>query len=419
MRLLSRALAMALSAVSVFALMGCTATVAGGGAKTVERGDTDGANVALLDTGNYPIAAGHPLSTAGSAAIGSALEAHRIAANVVGPWQIDATFRRPAGPLNLTTTGPLGDARSLAENKVLADPIPDVVAKHGFIAGFSSLRAASPTMLLINVVLRFPDADSADAAASEMADNVPFQDMTPRRMTIDRHPGAFATFYDGSGGTVIAISFGSYGGPYVLIQEIQILDRNDSAAAPALIAATLDKQEPLIDRFTPTDPTKLADLPKDPTGQQLAHTLWAPDNSAPYMGGVWDANAWLHFEDDPVKAADLFKSAGVEMVTQRMTTVYQTRDAAGAAHVAEQFAEDIRALDGVHPISGITGLPEARCFARSNVSVEPGEPLTVLRVNWPFKCVARADRYAFIAFSSNEKDVKQQIAAQYRILAGK
>jgi hypothetical protein len=36
-----------------------------------------------------------------------------------------------------------------------------------------------------------------------------------------------------------------------------------------------------------------------------------------------------------------------------------------------------------------------------------------------FKCVAHADRYTFIAYSDKEKDVKQQTAAQYRILAGK
>jgi hypothetical protein len=40
-------------------------------------------------------------------------------------------------------------------------------------------------------------------------------------------------------------------------------------------------------------------------------------------------------------------------------------------------------------------------------------------VMWPFKCIARVDRYVFTAFSDNEKDVKQQMAAQYRILAGK
>jgi hypothetical protein len=107
-----------------------------------------------------------------------------------------------------------------------------------------------------------------------------------------------------------------------------------------------------------------------------------------------------------------------------MTTVYQTRDTAGAAHVVEQFAADMRASDRVRPIAGITGLPGAQCFARSRGNAfdplnEPNPPLSWLRVKWPFKCVARADRYAFTAFSADEKDVKQQMAAQYRILAGK
>ena len=37
---------------------------------------------------------------------------------------------------------------------------------------------------------------------------------------------------------------------------------------------------------------------------------------------------------------------------------------------------------------------------------------------WHFKCIAQAGRYALTAFSDQEQDVKQQISAQYRILAG-
>jgi hypothetical protein len=76
------------------------------------------------------------------------------------------------------------------------------------------------------------------------------------------------------------------------------------------------------------------------------------------------------------------------------------------AHVVEQFVADMRASDGVHPITGITGLPGTQCFARPNAGElldEPNPPLSWLRVVWPFKCVARADRYAFAAFSENER----------------
>jgi hypothetical protein len=115
----------------------------------------------------------------------------------------------------------------------------------------------------------------------------------------------------------------------------------------------------------------------------LARTLWAPDNSAPFIAGVWEPTAWLHFEDDPIKAAALFNSAGVEAVSQRRTTVYQTRDAAGAAHVVEQFAADMHASDGVHSITGITGLPGAQCFAQPKAPAlleDPNPPLSLMRV---------------------------------------
>jgi hypothetical protein len=130
----------------------------------------------------------------------------------------------------------------------------------------------------------------------------------------------------------------------------------------------------------------------------------------------------MNFEDAPVKAATLFDVAGVEAVAQQRATVYQTHDAMGATALVKQFAANMRATDGAHQISGITGLPQAQCFARPNAAGlldEPNPPLSFLRVVWPFKCVARADRYTFTAFSDNETDVKQQMAARYRILAGK
>lgn len=413
--LLGRALGTAQAAVSALMVVGCTAMVAGTPVKATDRADADGAVVALLDTGTYPTAAGSPFGTAGRVN-GALMEAHRLGVDVAGPWQADPTFRQRGPVVDTTITGPFPEARLLAQNRVLPDPIADVAAAHGFIAGFSSMRTAGPTKALLNVVLRFPDVDSAGAAAREMSDKYP--DVNPRRVPLDGHPEAITTLDDIAGGDVIASSF-TPRGAFVLFQAVHISDRTETAAAPRLIALALDKQEPLIDRFKPTDPAKLADLPKDFTGHLLARTLWAPDNSGPFIVGVWEPTAWLHFEDDPIKAAGLFRSAGVDAVAQRMTTVYQARDTTGAAQVVDQLAADMRASDGVHPIAGITGLPRAQCFARTKTLSEPNPPPSWQRVVWPFKCVARADRYAFTAFSADEKDVKQQMAAQYRILAGK
>jgi hypothetical protein len=409
-----------LAAASVVALVGCSATVGGVAVKAPDRADADGAIVALLDTGDYPTTAGRPFGPAGNPGTGALLEAHRLAVNVVGPWQIDPSYQHVA-LMNTTSTSPLPEPKLLAQNNVLADPMPDVVAAHGYMTGFASFRRASAKKLLLNVVLRFPDVDSAGAAARDMADKFPHADAPPRPMPIERHPEAIAMRYDFPDGGVGAASFTPHG-PYVLVQQLQIEDRYDAGAAPVLIGLALDKQVPLIDQFRPTDTAKLIDLPRDPTGQLLARTLAAPDGSAPYMIGVWDPRAWLNFEDDPIKTATLFDVAGVEAVAQQRTTVYQAHDATGAEQLVKQFAADMRATEKAHQISGITGLPQAQCFARQNAADLLGEapwPLSFLRVAWPFKCVARADRYTFTAFSANETDVKQQMAAQYRILAGK
>ncbi|MBV8349820.1 MAG: hypothetical protein JOZ49_20555, partial [Mycolicibacterium sp.] len=73
------------------ALGGCAPTVVDGAAVTAaESGGSDGAVVALMDTGAYATAAGHPFGNAGKDTQGAAtLEAHRMAEHVVGPWQVD------------------------------------------------------------------------------------------------------------------------------------------------------------------------------------------------------------------------------------------------------------------------------------------------------------------------------------------
>jgi hypothetical protein len=128
---------------------------------------------------------------------------------------------------------------------------------------------------------------------------------------------------------------------------------------------------------------------------------------------VWKPTAWLHFEDDPVAAAASYAAAGVEVVAKGLTTVYQTNNAGGAARMVERFTTHLG--PSVKPIAGVPGLASAKCLTRQGVAPAP----TVHEMAARFSCMASADQYAFIAYSDTEKDVKQQIAAQYRILAGK
>jgi hypothetical protein len=405
----------------VWLLAGCTSTVAGVAVHAPAPADSDGAAVALLDTGSYPTTPNHPFGTAGSVSIGGFFEGQRIAEYVVGPWQVEETLRQ----LSPEVTSVMNDA-ALALG-FFNDSLPDIAKAHGLIAGFSSERSAEgpgPQRGLWNVVLRFPDPNAAAAASREMAATNPLAGGAPvRPVTIPSKPEAAASAYDVGGGAVIVQSFTAHG-PYVLYQsaEANANIRDTSFAerlAGVLVSNALGKQEVTIDRFVPTDPAKLVDLPKDPTGRLLARTLWAPDLHAPASSGVWQPIAALHFEDDPIKSAALFATSGVETVSQMLTKVYQTHNAQGAARVVERFAADTRTVRDVKPTTGVPGLPAATCFVRSTGWAPSTDPPTLRQFAWHFKCIARADRYAFIAYSDNEEDVKQQTAAQFRILAGK
>ncbi|MEZ0367140.1 hypothetical protein ACAG26_26030 [Mycobacterium sp. pUA109] len=403
--------------VTAVTLVGCTSTVTG--IPVQAPADPDAAIVALLDTGNYPIVARDPFGTAGSG--GSHFEAHRIAENVVGPWQVNVDLRQQPPLENLGFTAPI--ASFIPTSFDLPDPLPEIAVAHGFIAGFSSYRVTRgsfPHRELRNMVLRFPDPGSAAAAAGEMAGAVPQTREAPRRpLTLPDHPAAISSAYDDGGG--IAIDSFFVHGPYVFYESAAVTnDNNNESSASRLIDNALITQERLIDQFEPTDPAKLGDLPKDPTGSLLAHTLQAPGvGEAGLSDGAWRPTAWLHFEDDPVDAATLFRDAGVVWVTQLLTTVYQTPSSGASTRVADWVAKQMSGVPEVKPTAtGVPGYPSARCFTRTKGAAAKTAPVSMQRVAWHYKCVARIGRYAFTAFSDDEKDVKQQISAQYLILAG-
>jgi hypothetical protein len=397
-------------------LVGCTSTVGGVAVIGDQSTNTDGAVVALLDTGKYPTAAGHPVGTAGSPATGAVLEAQRMAEYVVGPWQVNAhpTQLREA---NFLATQAAPDIHLLKD--ALPQPVPDIASAHGVITAFiTSRKSGNPQvpLTLTNLVMRFPDPDAAGAAATEMAAKTGELTDPPRSpINIHNQPEAHASSYDYPGNQIVIDSFSAHGS-YVLYQNAQSNKNEFSDLEPQaaeLIAGVLISQKNLIGQFPATDPAKLVDLPLDPTGKLLARTLPTSDETATLLVGVWKPTAWLHFEDDPVAAAASYAAAGVEVVAKGLTTVYQTNNAGGAARMVERFTTHLG--PSVKPIAGVPGLASAKCLTRQGVAPAP----TVHEMAARFSCMASADQYAFIAYSDTEKDVKQQIAAQYRILAGK
>lgn len=411
-----------MAAAAVVMVGGCTSTTAGVAVKAPDRADVDGAVIALMDTGVYSVTPSRPPGNAGNDRGAQAiLEAQRMAIDVSGPWQLDAELHHRPGLLQTLVTAPSLSAGGMAEQNLFAPEVADVAGAHGFITGFSSMRVSGPAdpgqRALINSVLRFPDDAAAQAAATEMAGRTPV-DAPDHPLSLRDYPDAVVRALDYPDASTTVFSFAAHG-PYVLYQWAHTAGNGLFMHADQLVSGMLGAESRLIDRFVPTDQDKLAELPKDPSGELFAKTLVGPDNKAPVIVGVWDPAAWVHFEDNPLSATALFRQAGVDAVGQRLTTVYETRTADGAARVADSLATETAGASDIEPIDGIRGLPTAKCFSRTRDNLPPDATMSLVRIHWHYKCVGRAGRYAFTAVSDHPDDVKQQMAAQYRILVGK
>lgn len=370
----------------------------------------------LLGTGNLPTKPAPPLGAAGSPLEGSLVEARRMANNVVGPWEVDTSLVAPS-PLRAMV---LKDAAAVA--LIEPNPVAAAAQAHNFINGFASDRQGRDQQRLMNAVLRFADPPSAAAAAADMAKAATIQQSNPTQpfptVTIPAHPDALASaysysFYSPDQHPIMVLSYTSHGA-YVLCQTAQAGQIDD---ATALIAKTLDMQEPLIDQFSPTDPTKFAGMSADPTGL-LARTMpvptWPePKDFAPANPkvGIYQPHAALHFQDNPLSAAAAFSAAGVQAMSYNQTILYQARDPAAAAQLAIDLANSVLQLQpAAQTINGVDFMPASQCVQ------SPGpEGSGQLQ----YYCYAPADIFTIEAHAAQAGGARQQTAAQYKMLLAK
>lgn len=425
------------------ALVSCTSII--DGRAVTAPGSQNEAVVSAMDTGSYSITAGAPPGDAGSdRAAQSVAEAQRMAPFVVGPWDVDNSLVNQDFLASVTLAFATNLNAALAYPAIggpeWTEPIVRAATAHGYVTGLISGRTQKDDdiLRLQNAVLRFPDPASAADAAREMAATTPPGELklvstvpelasTSKTLTSPWQPANCTEFDSAQLGfaasamldnRAVLRTFTAHG-PFVLYQFII---RSSVVDACGVATRTLLAQQPLIDRYVPTEPAKMSGLPIDPSGHLWARTLWeSGDSHTPWSAGVWEPSAWLHFADqDPVKMAALFTATGVKWVSQRLTTVYEARDTAGAGHLADQLSADTRALPTVAPTSsGVAGLRTANCFTRGNWYAMTSDLIKANEhVWWHFSCIAHADHYALVSYSNQEQDAKQQISAQYRILAG-
>jgi hypothetical protein len=227
-----------------------------------------------------------------------------------------------------------------------------------------------------------------------------------RPVAIPRHDGVSGALLTRDDGTQVIqeLIVASAHGPYVLVQDVQTTQGQERAAE--LAAKTLDLQAPLIDKFQPTDPAKFSTLPLDPTGL-VDRTVPLKASQATTMSNAsFDAAGALQLEDDPELAASAFTDAGVDVVSNGQTMVYQTKDADSAQRLAQALSDDTEKSPGSQPAPAVAGLPQSRCVQ----IIDSGGLVT------RYWCIATVDRYAFKAIAREYDNAAQQLAAQYRVL---
>lgn len=320
---------------------------------------------------------------------------------VTGPWDVDPTLTGAYGAGATPFANPKGFAN------VVSKEVADKVKAHNFVNGFVSARQVEGQTILVNAVLRFATAEDAAAAANDMVEAArTMKVLTPpvEDATIPDHPETQATRYvvteRDTGRRWSNVHAFTAHGPYVLVQTAESTDGFDKAVE--LAAKTVTAQAPLIDQFQATDPAKLADLPRDPSGL-LARTLPAQDNIAfGILTGTYGRHGILHFQGNPVSSATLFDQTGMDTAVIGLTTVYQARDAAGAAQITQAFAQETGA--GGQPADPVQGLDSSKCVKLASSG---------------FYCTAEADRYALEANATQLPAAHQQLAAQSEMVQAK
>jgi hypothetical protein len=369
-----------------------------------------------LDPGKYPTSPLPPLGAAGSDQAGRLVEGRRMADYVVGPWQTDPALSAPGSTSAATVITAFEQL-----SKVVWTPIMGGAFDLPFVVGFSSERQSpgpNPQMSLRNAVLRFANPASAASAAQGMqarAMSMPrLPSATPivtepeRAIPVPGHPDAAAallTFQDGAQ-TVRELSVFTAHGPYLLVQVARCAGGPDCEAP--LAARTIDRQIPLIDTFAPTDANQFAALPLDPTGL-VARTLPLPaDQTTPMSGAAYQTAGALHLEDDPVRVGPALAAAGVDFASVNLATLYQAKDPASAQTLADAYSDIAAKTPAAQAASPVPGLPQSRC---TRVAGSSG----LVPHYW---CVAAAGRYTIKTIARQLDSAHQQMAAQYRILAG-
>jgi hypothetical protein len=375
-------------------------------------------DVSTLDTGKY-LTLPRRLGQVASEEEGRMAEAIRMAEAVADPTTVDPTLVEQVDFSPLITPADVASNISMTGQAVVAP----VLAKYGMVSGrllmanntkvdpSSSQGPEQDVKTVLIMLVRFPDAAAAKNAAVEMdaADFAVSPDNVP--VPVTKYPAAHGHWRPTNPTMASTLAHNDF--------VIHVLVANPTPNLETLtgmVEKTFDSEIAALDRFQPTPVDRIAKLPKDPDGL-LGRLVDLTPGTEPALStsvASYGPNGARQVQNEREITDRAYENAGVDRAALWIdpklggSTLLRARDRdAAITLMAEEVATD---ADIDHPVDGVRGLSDSKCFALKPDSSTDAPALQV-------ECYVQYDRYVAGTYGGDQADARQRAAAQYALLA--
>ncbi|MFE6923335.1 hypothetical protein ACFVAV_20060 [Nocardia sp. NPDC057663] len=391
----------------ILALTSILTTLAILAAACGDNAATDSATVDIdkLDAGNYPTTP-IDIETTRTPMSAVARESIKIGKATPLPVDYDGRFRfaplHPARVNRVTPEEPPYFEGTKIEKSQFAAEIPGLIA--GWRASANRRDELGRGRSIETFTLRFGDSNLARNAATKLLERTPgdpFEGVSGR-------PDAQSkiTQTDALGVTALR-TFLVQNDMLLYIQIYDPLSRPfDPVDNAGITKSYLDKQLIMLREYSPTPTAELERLPLDNEGL-LSKTL--PRDKPLSGAAVYPAHAALFLSERPAALSAAFADANVDYVAVNGATVYRAADEAAAKRLMAAMENGAFNQTGLVDVEAPANLTVAHCY-----DLDPNLDVSGLNST---RCLVSVGRYVASVSGNNIQDVRQRIAAQYKLLA--
>ncbi|NNH71315.1 hypothetical protein HLB23_15835 [Nocardia uniformis] len=369
--------------------------------------------LSALDVGYYSI---DPLSEPSerNEQYGRVVESVRMGEATIDPAEADSSL--VFGPKAI---GAQPIPTPVKATGVLSAPAREVLAKRGMLAGFattgmdreSSEPVVGSSRLLSIILLRFPDAESARQAATEI-DAVDTGVSTENvAVAIPGYPEAHAHWRPTVPTMAATMAQDSF-----VISLLVGHTSTDLTAMAALAGRALGAQRTRLSDFRATAVGDIAALPVDRDGM-LRRMVNEHPGRWPYPqvlqvgtgdNAGWDSSIWVSGVVYGPHAVFLRGPRPGTQRTEAEAFIGQARlhRFPSASMARREYEENFRIGGGLREIPGPNGVPDAKCVQ----NLASAESVT------NYACWVLSGRYVAIYYGRDETHTRQKVAAQFILL---